>query len=318
LALAAALAVPVAIVALGGGHDSPKPSPPRTSTPHVVATISVPRPDGLAFARGDLWVTSYRSRRLTRVDSHSNRATSPVTVPRGATAVVAGFGSLWVANQPAASVTRIGLTPKHSAGEPIVVEPGRPFVLSKSSRGIWVGNRAGAKGDPASQAVLRIDPHSGVVVQRIPIPLGVQDIAVGFGAVWVTNRRRRSVERIDLKTGAHKVVPLAGSAGQLAIGGGFVWVANPRDDTITRIEPTTLHKATIPVGRGPSHVAVGNDGSVWVTNSADSTLTRIDARSGRPVGAPLRLRLNPGDVLVADRSVWVASVGESAVQRVRY
>jgi streptogramin lyase len=316
-ALAAALAVPVAIVVLGGGSDSSKHSGPRAGA-RVVATVSVPRPDGLAYARGGVWVTSYRSRRLTRVDTRSNRSTSPVTVPRGSTTITAGFGSLWVANQPAASVTRIGLTSKHSVGTPIDVAPGRPFVLAKSSSGIWAGNRAGAKGDPASQAVVRIDPNSGLVAQRIPIPLGVQDVAVGFGAVWVTNRRRRSVERIDLLTGAQKLVALARVPGQLAIGGGFVWVANPHDDIVTRIEPATFHKATISVGRGPSHLAIGKDGSVWVTNSADSTLTRIDARSGRQVGASLKLLLNPGDLLVTDRTVWVASVGASAVQRVDY
>jgi streptogramin lyase len=317
LALVAALGIPLAILLLGSGREAPKRSRPRT-VPHVVATVSVPRPDGLAFARGGVWVTSYRSRRLTRVDSRSNKSTSPVTVPRGATAITAGFGSLWVANQPTASVTRVGLTSKHSVGTPIGVGPGRPFVLAKSSSGIWAGNRAGAKGDPASQAVVRIDPRTGEVAPRIPIPLGVQDVAIGFGAVWVTNRQRRSVERIDLQTSVPKLVALARAPGQLAIGGGFVWVANPHDDTVTRIEPTTLHKATISVGRGPSHVAVGKDGSVWVTNSADSTLTRIDARSGTRVGPELKLLLNPGDLLVTDRTVWVASVGASAVQRVDY
>jgi streptogramin lyase len=312
---AAVVVIALAVLLIGRGGGSNKPTAHRAGAPHVVATVRVPRPDGLAFARGDLWTTSYRAAQVTRVDSRTNRASAPIRVPAGATAIAAGFKSLWIANQPAATVTRIDLASR-KVGAPIPVGPGKPFALAISDGGVWVGNRAGAKGDPATQGIVKIDPRAGTVAKRTPIPLGVQDVGVGFGAVWVSNRRKRTVTRIDLKTGESKLVSLALRPGQLAIGAGYLWVANPADDQVTRIDPKTFQANTIAVGRNPSHIAVGHEGTVWVTNSADSTLTRIDASTGRTLGTPLSLLLNPGDVLVSDDTVWVASVGGNAVQRV--
>jgi streptogramin lyase len=312
---AAVVVIALAVLLIGRGGGSNKPAAHRATAPHVVATVQVPRPDGLAFARGDLWTTSYRAAQVTRVDSRTNRASAPIRVPAGATAIAAGFKSLWVANQPQATVTRIDLASK-KVGAPIPVGPGKPFALAISDGGVWVGNRAGAKGDPTTQGIVKIDPRTGTVAKRTSILLGVQDVGVGFGAVWVTNRRKRTVTRIDLKTGVRKLVSLALRPGQLAIGAGYLWVANPGDDQVTRVDPKTFQTNTIAVGRNPSHIAVGHDGTVWVTNSADSTLTRIDASTGRTLGTPLSLLLNPGDVLVTDATVWVASVGGNAVQRV--
>ena len=315
VAAGAVLAIVLAVLLQRGGSDSPKRAPARSAAPRVVATVPAPRPDGLAFARGELWVTSYKEEKVTRIDTQTNRARAPIRVPTGATTITAGFGSLWIANQPASSVTRIGLNSARPR-PPIFVGPGRPFALAISDGGVWVGNRAGAKGDPATQGIVRIDPRTGSVAKRVPMPLGVQDVSVGFGAVWVTNRKRHTVTRVDLKTGSLRVVPVGLRPGQLALGEGYLWIANPADDAVTRVDPKTLQTNTIAVGRGPSHIAVGSDGVVWVTNSADSTVTRLDARTGRHLGTPIRVLLNPGDVLVRGRTAWVASVGGNAVQRI--
>src|SRR5207247_1653622 len=118
--------------------------------------------------------------------------------------------------------------------------------------------------DPSTQGIVRIDPRTGTVAKRVAIPLGVQDVSVGFGAVWVTNRKRHTVTRVDLKSGALKTVPVGLRPGQLALGQGYLWIANPSDDQVTRVDPKTFQTNTIAVGRGPSHIAVGSDGVVWV------------------------------------------------------
>ena len=211
-ALAAAAVIAAAVILLGGDDNDPPSRAKSPQPPRIVATIPAPRPDGLAFARGDLWVTSYRATKVTRIDSTTNRVGRPIDLPRGATTIAAGFGSLWVANQPLEAVIPISLDSKRldlkRPGQGIPVGPGRPFALAISDGGVWVGNRAGAKGDPATQAVVRIDPRTRQVDKRTPMPLGVQDVTVGFGAVWVTNRRRNSVTRIDLKTGVLRLVPV--------------------------------------------------------------------------------------------------------------
>ena len=52
----------------------------------------------------------------------------------------------------------------------------------------------------------------------------------------------------------------------VAVGAGAVWVTNNYGGTVSRIDPAVDRVVqTIPVGNAPTGVAVG-DGSVWVAN----------------------------------------------------
>ena len=48
--------------------------------------------------------------------------------------------------------------------------------------------------------MLRIDPRRREVTKTIELEQGVQDMAVGAGAVWVTGRRDDVVTRVDIRT----------------------------------------------------------------------------------------------------------------------
>ena len=76
------------------------PTPTRETLPRLAKTISNvgQRPAGIALAGGDLWITSAREARLTRVDAAADRKRSrrPVVGPDAA-AIVAYRGSPWVA-----------------------------------------------------------------------------------------------------------------------------------------------------------------------------------------------------------------------------
>ena len=71
----------------------------------------------------------------------------------------------------------------------------------------------------------------------------------------------------------------------MAVGAGSVWVANKERNTLTRIDPAGPSVAgTIDVGREPDSVAVGL-GRVWVTNSTDNTVTVIDPETDEVKGS---------------------------------
>ena len=109
-------------------------------------------------------------------------------------------------------------------------------------------------------------------------PIGV---AVGDGAVWLTDGDANNVVRVD-PTGV--VTPIAVGNGPTAItvGSRAVWVVDSLDDTVVRIDPGTQSVTqTIPVGHSPTAVAVGA-GSVWVANSGDGTVTRINPATDLP------------------------------------
>jgi len=142
-------------------------------------------------------------------------------------------------------------------------------------------------------------------------------VAVGFGAVWVTNNTDGTVDRLDPATGRLRGPAISVGPGPLAVatGEGGVWVATG-DGYVRRLDPSTGQ-----VARGGARidgltgVAVG-EGAVWATSSAAGTLTRIDPRTGHVQGRPLPVGRGPTDVAVGDGSVWVADSIAGHVVRV--
>ena len=92
----------------------------------------------------------------------------------------------------------------------------------------------------------------------------------------------------------------------LAVGAGAVWVTDPIADVVVRIDPSTYRVvARIPVARGASGVAVAG-GTVWVTSFLAGTVTRIDAARNRVV-TTIHVAGSPHDVAVGAGGVWVSA-----------
>lgn len=162
-------------------------------------------------------------------------------------------------------------------------------------------------------------------------PISVGDhpsaIAVGEGAVWVTNQwgNPRTVSRIDPETReVVATIPVSNSADTLAVGEGAVWVLSTvgggeqtQGDTtwplgsVCRIDPETNHEvAKIPVGWGSDAIAVG-EGAVWVTNDEDGTLMRIDPKTNQVVAtipiAAISGNKRAFSMAVGESDLWIAS-----------
>jgi len=183
---------------------------------------------------------------------------------------------------------------------------------------VWVGLRgARFRSTPRAQ-VVRIDPRSGTVVRSIEIGRGVQDLAVGGGAVWVTNRASDTITRLDIRTGQQRVIGTGRDPSGVAVGGGSVWTANAGDSTVTRINRSSGRPtATVSVPGQPRFLAYGG-GDVWVTTFASSTLVRVDGKTARTVGDPLEVGLNPTKVTTAGGAAYVVGTAAGRLERVRY
>jgi YVTN family beta-propeller protein len=91
------------------------------------------------------------------------------------------------------------------------------------------------------------------------------DVAIGEGGVRVVQQAEDTVIRIDQATGVAASIEVGNAPLNVAIGGGALWVTNSSDGTVSKIDADNpSHVARIRVGGSPEGIAFGG-GSVWVT-----------------------------------------------------
>ena len=309
------------------GDDLPAPTTTtatRTTAtappePSVTATIRAgSRPNAIAAGSGRrVYVVSNPDEEMTVLDGATGEPVGRApTVGAGAQSVDVGYDRVWVAKAGTGSLLRLSARTAQRAGEPLPLPEGLPVRVRAREGSVWVGLRDGPDGEGGS-VVAKYDPSAGTLTQTVPIAEGVQDLDVGDGAVWVVNRSRPAVVRIDIATGERTTIPVGAGPRGIAVGGGSVWVAASEDGAITRFDARPPHRSTtIEVGTEPRGVAFGA-GSVWVTNGGDGTVSRIDPGSGEVVGDPIEgVGTDPGAVSAGRDSVWVVATPDGTVARI--
>jgi streptogramin lyase len=273
---------------------------------------SVTRPNSLAFSGDSLVVLSARTGDLDFVDASTGAPRARTNVGRGASAVAAGFGSLWVSKFRTRSLVRIDPDTRDRSGAAIALpSSGAPVAVDTGEGAVWVATHE----DGGVDKVIKIAPR-GAVTRQIAVSGGVQDLAVGGGAVWVSNRVGRTITRIDVRTAAQREIRVGREPQGLAVGEGAVWVAVSKDDTVMRVGLKTLTTRPVRLTFPPARVAVGG-GSVWVTARTAASLIRIDPRRRR-IRATIPTGHGPFAVGVyRKRSVWFTVVEDNAIQRVK-
>ena len=308
----------------GGGDDGTTTSGDRTGTVGGQDGVPAPagkvvgrsevggRPNDIVVAAGSVWVLRGGNERLAILDARTGKrlAQSPFVGGLPASAA-AGFGKLWVARQRDPAVVAFGLSSRRRTGPEVPLGEGgdRVVAVAAGQNAVFVGLRT------RPGRVLRIDPRRRQITKTIELEQGVQDLAVGAGAIWVTGRRDDVVTRVDIRTGEQREFRVGRDPSAVAVGEDGVWVANRGDDTLTRIDTGSFNTETLPVGRVPAGVGVGG-GAVWVANRVGNTLMRLDPRTGQRVGRSVPVPGNPYALDVRGREVWVTSLGRGTVTRV--
>jgi YVTN family beta-propeller protein len=145
------------------------------------------------------------------------------------------------------------------------------------------GGSGGSIDAAAGNSVGFVDGGSNRLLAGVGVGRTPTHMALGDGALWVTNADDGTVSRIDPRTRTVvQTIPVGSSPNGITTGNGAVWVANSLDRSVSRIDPgTNTVVQTIPVGNFPVGIVYGA-GSIWVANTGDDTITRIDASSGTP------------------------------------
>jgi DNA-binding SARP family transcriptional activator/streptogramin lyase len=171
----------------------------------------------------------------------------------------------------------------------------------------------------APNSVAVIDHDSGKVVGDVAIGGRPVSVAIGEGAVWVTNADDGTVTRIDPKTyEVVKTIGLGADVNYVVVGFGSVWVAGGNDETLFRIDPESnaiegkvqFHADPL-VPRPVFFVAAGQK-AIWITRG--DSLVRVDPRTTEATKT-IPLPGIPNDLGAGEGSVWV-SLGDERLTRV--
>jgi YVTN family beta-propeller protein len=307
----------VAVVGFRGADSStvtvPKNSvgviDPATSRVTDAVVGIGPAPGGLAVANGAVWVANRGDQTVARVSARTHDLERTIPVHGTPTGIAAADGAVWVTHGFQGTLERID-TRYDQVAQRIGVLSARAAQTSTIAGTVALGPTAmrTAWAAYSDSTVVRVDTSGDR--SRISAhgyagytPAG---IAVGMGAVWVTNYNANTVSRLDPSNldpaGPHPINVGKGPIG-LAVGGGAVWVADSFENKVSRIDPLTDASTSTPVGKHPVAVVFGY-GSVWVANNKSGTVSRIDPRTGKLVGT-IKVGGDPAGIAVGAGRVWV-------------
>jgi hypothetical protein len=242
----------------------------RTLRPDAVA-------DALTLGAGGVWLAGHPRRDLSgplelaaleRINPASGAIDRSFESKTGTTMFAAGGGSLWSTGYLGGHIRGAA---RLNAGS---------GVMSKLDIGIY-GDLVAADDAAAyyvatlSDRVARVSTRTGLLTNSLTlatdaslaagnIPPNPTDLAVGAGAVWISETDGTVLRVQPRLAGISAAISACPSALAIAYGEGAVWVACG-NNTVVRIDPTTdAPGAPIAVGRLPRGIAAG-DGAVWVT-----------------------------------------------------
>ena len=178
------------------------------------------------------------------------------------------------------------------------------------------GSSGGSSIELTPNTVAVIDPASNKVVGSVPVGVRPDAVAVGEGAIWVTNLDDRSLTRIDPDTRTVvRTIPLSATPTGVAVGANAVWVANGLNGSLTRVEPgNNTPSITIPVTQRSSDGSVTvASGAVW-TAYGDGSVVKVNPHLNRIVARGLA-GFGPSAIASGEGSVWIANAGENSISR---
>jgi DNA-binding SARP family transcriptional activator/ABC-type branched-subunit amino acid transport system substrate-binding protein len=230
---------------------------------------------------------------------------TPIDLAAGPGGVWVGTGVRRAASVLPVLTAVSSLDPTHvgSVLRKTALPAGSPYLpeIAVGRRVVWAVSR--------DNQVVRIDPRNGRTAVRVrsspvfALAVGPDESLWALTLDGRVIRIDRRTNRVSFT-----IKPAASTLSDLAVGAGAVWVSDPYDGTIWRIDPGTKPVTrTIPVPSGTDQVAFGA-GALWTVDSVGGTLSKIDPRSNR-VTRTISIGNTPRGVAVGEGHVWVSVAG---------
>jgi YVTN family beta-propeller protein len=223
-----------------------------------------------------VWTTNYGGSEIVRVDPIANEVLSTFPFP-GPDGIAKDEANLIVASHDGLFVARVS-----SADGAILNQvdvQGKPTAVAVTSNfGIWA-----AIFDTGE--LVRIDPVSFEIVERVIVGAGPVGLTVHEGLAWVANHEEDTIAVVDLATAeVLKTIAVGAGPTEVAVQGGYAWVTVTDAGNLIQLDTTTYKIVTqTPLGAssrgGPTGIAVGN-GSVWVAVQGERSVVRVTLPEG--------------------------------------
>jgi virginiamycin B lyase len=230
------------------------------------------KPDWLAISDNDVWVSNGPLKSVHRITASRNAIAAKIEfTAEPCSGLVFAFDTLWIplcADQPALARVR------PSNNKIVTTLPFGPADdeggITASEDSIWLASGKGG-------TLLRIDPATNSIRQRISVPPGSANPLYAEGLIWITGNQTDVLTPVDARTGEIlPAIPVGPQPRFLTTGAGSIWTLNQGDGTITRVDIRT-RRVTSTIAAGiPGHggeITFGA-GYVWAT-LIDVPLTQI-------------------------------------------
>ncbi|MGO9790088.1 MAG: BTAD domain-containing putative transcriptional regulator [Solirubrobacteraceae bacterium] len=249
-------------------------------------------PVDLAAGDGSVWVVNAAS---TRAPTAAPGAAVPFPEPTSVARL-----------DPVSALTLASIPlPRTVASAP----PGS-YQIAIGPQGVWVIDADGSVSriDPASNRVVQTVPHVDVsAIASGPEGTWAVENNRETGSIAQLTADRGAVRHVRIPA-----VQLATSLSSIAVGAGAVWVTDPQSGLLWRIDPGPVPvERTIQLAPGASDVAYGAD-AVWVANGLNGTVSRIDPQTNQ-VTQTIAVGNTPGRLTAGNSGVWVAVAGTNGV-----
>ena len=213
-------------------------------------------------------------------------------------------------------------------GERVIPLPGPPASLALGAGSLWI---------PTSGEVVRLNPKTGRVVARIPLPAAGESslVATTLSAIWVAPASNHTVVRIDprsnsvVKTFRVGFYPLAlrVAARQVLVISvtGLATPINPTTNTVGRPVPAARYgdsRLAHAVAKVNGYTGVLARGRAWVVtwgpdrhHPDPGTISMLDPRTGRLLETR-RVGGTPTAVAVGHGAAWVTNFADNTLTRI--
>ena len=289
-------AVALAVASAGGtlalqaffGDEPPATDRPNASSPEIGPHVAVTMPVGdfprdIAVGDGLVWATLADEDQhfLVGIDQSTNEVVDRIPLGTSLSDLVPYEGGVW-------GVLHEGRRPTlqrfDDEGRAVVSVDGIGGPLAREEGSLWAVER-----DPDGESVLvRLDPTTGEVVDRVALGESAWFLTAGDGAVWVlTLEGSVDLLRVEAETGeitARIDVPIPGSVGPPLAAGGSLWVPVARlsGSWIARLDGMTGDPVGDPIpGTVPGLPLGGSLHGIWFFGDrpGGQVLARLDLES---------------------------------------
>jgi streptogramin lyase len=211
------------------------------------------------------------------------------------TAAVTGFGSVWISDEEAGTLTRID--PVSNAVQQVIDVGKRPVDVAVTPDALWV--LRDGRDERHRGTLTRVSPDSGALTNVIRVGRGPVAVTSVFDSIWVANGADRSITKIDATARrALGSVATPGRPVDLAVSEDGLWVAQHTGGASADAQ-AVLNRFDLETGQADRRVRV--DGEIaCVTASPDAVFLCIEGGSADSVTT-----VNPGTVQIEREAVGV-------------